>query len=82
MKWRFAWMTLLLVLALCTLVPSLVSSKSLPAWFSNVFSNKVQLGLDLQGGAHLLLEVEIVTGRSGATRRAIDATCVSWAGFA
>jgi preprotein translocase subunit SecD len=59
MKWRFAWMTLLLVLAICTLVPSLVSSKSLPTWFSDAFSNKVQLGLDLQGGLQIVYSVDL-----------------------
>ncbi|MEH6492676.1 protein translocase subunit SecD [Halopseudomonas sp.] len=43
-----------LLSALPNLLPSSVSA-SLPAWYSN---NTVTLGLDLQGGSHLLLEAD------------------------
>ena len=75
MKWRFAWMTLLLVLAICTLVPSLVSSKSLPTWFSDAFSNKVQLGLDLQGGLQIVYSVDLdkaVDDKASEIKRDLD----------
>jgi preprotein translocase subunit SecD len=58
-KWKVA-----LVLGLCFLgvvfaAPNFVSEQSassLPAWLPH---NQINLGLDLQGGSHLLLEVEV-----------------------
>ncbi|HLK85930.1 MAG TPA: protein translocase subunit SecD [Candidatus Binataceae bacterium] len=48
----------LAVLGLLILAPSLTSA--LPDWWTNVVPTpKIQLGLDLQGGTHLLLEVKL-----------------------
>jgi SecD/SecF fusion protein len=49
---------LLIVLGLLSAVPNLLPEKiasKLPAWYSE---NNVSLGLDLQGGSHLLLEAD------------------------
>src|ERR1044071_7662352 len=44
--------------ALLYLLPTFVGS--LPEWWSNVLpSDKIHLGLDLQGGSHLVLEVKV-----------------------
>jgi len=44
--------------ALLYLLPTFVGS--LPEWWSNILpSDKVHLGLDLQGGSHLVLEVKV-----------------------
>lgn len=61
MKGKLGWRAILvlavLVVSFVYLVPSLVGN--LPLWWSNVLpKDKVQLGLDLQGGMHLILEVE------------------------
>ncbi|UCG14872.1 MAG: protein translocase subunit SecD [Deltaproteobacteria bacterium] len=46
-----------MVVALIYLLPTL--SKELPAWWTKFFpSDRIHLGLDLQGGMHLVLEVE------------------------
>ncbi len=48
----------LAVLGLLILAPSLTNA--LPDWWTNVVPTpKIQLGLDLQGGTHLLLEVKL-----------------------
>src|SRR5436190_125283 len=57
--WKI-WMVLAIILA-CVIVslPNLFSSErlqSMPSWFPK---NQVNLGLDLQGGSHLLLEVDL-----------------------
>ena len=75
LKWRFAWMGLLVVLAICTLLPSVVSSKSLPPWFSSVFKSKVQLGLDLQGGLQIVYSVDLnkaVDDKASEVKRDLD----------
>ena len=47
-----------LALAILFLIPSLLGS--LPRWWTKVLpSEKIHLGLDLQGGMYLLLEVEV-----------------------
>ncbi|SDE37122.1 protein translocase subunit SecD [Desulfuromonas thiophila] len=46
-----------LVLALMSLAPTLMNDK-LPAWWRNAF-DPIHLGLDLQGGMHLVLGVDV-----------------------
>lgn len=41
------------------LAPTLVPAGKLPGWFSKSFEKKIQLGLDLQGGIHLVYEVQV-----------------------
>jgi preprotein translocase subunit SecD len=55
--WRGAIVVFLVVMALVYLTPSL--SDDLPQWWSSFLpSEKIHLGLDLQGGMHLVLEVD------------------------
>ena len=55
--WRGIIVLAVLVLSLVYLTPSMVGEP--PLWWSNLLpSDQVQLGLDLQGGMHLVLEVE------------------------
>ncbi|MFO7986816.1 MAG: protein translocase subunit SecD [Desulfatiglandaceae bacterium] len=57
LKWRGAVALFAVLAALVYLVPSIAEKP--PAWWSSVLpSDKVQLGLDLQGGMHLVLEVQ------------------------
>jgi preprotein translocase subunit SecD len=63
-KWKATGVLLLTLLALAMLVPSWAGVTSegeptLPKWFSNVFSRKLILGLDLQGGIHLQYKVDV-----------------------
>jgi len=54
----------IIVLAICLVgvvfaIPSLLPSESMARWPSWVPHKQVSLGLDLQGGSHLLLEVDV-----------------------
>jgi preprotein translocase subunit SecD len=55
---RLIFFSIATVAALIYLVPTFV--KTLPPWWGNVFpTDKIHLGLDLQGGSHLVLEVKV-----------------------
>ena len=57
LKWRGILVLLVFVLALLFLSPSLTDR--LPGWWGSILpQEKIHLGLDLQGGMHLVLEVE------------------------
>ena len=58
-KWRSFWLALLAVIAVLTLLPSLVPSKKLPRWYKNFFDSEVRLGLDLQGGLHIVYSIDL-----------------------
>ena len=53
------WKSIVVIFVICTgiifAIPSIIYSENPSNWFLN---NKVNLGLDLQGGSYLLLEVE------------------------
>src|ERR1051325_11548317 len=53
------------------LVPSL--APSLPSWWKSVFPDQaIRLGLDLQGGMHLVLEVETKKALEFAVERSVE----------
>ena len=57
LRWRFIIYAAITLFAILLLLPTFTSQ--LPTWFSKVIpSEKIHLGLDLQGGMHLILEVE------------------------
>ena len=57
LKWRFILVGVVFLGALVYLMPTL--RKDLPAWWKEYLpKDQVHLGLDLQGGIHLILEVE------------------------
>ena len=57
LKWRFILYAAITFFAILLLMPTLTSQ--LPQWFNKVIpGEKIHLGLDLQGGMYLLLEVE------------------------
>ena len=57
LKWRFILYAAITVFSILLLLPTLTSQ--LPQlWSKIVPSEKIHLGLDLQGGMHLILEVE------------------------
>ena len=60
-KWKIALVIAVCVLGVAFAAPNLVDRKAtsdLPGWLPN---QQISLGLDLQGGSHLLLEVEAQT---------------------
>jgi preprotein translocase subunit SecD len=57
LKWKFILYAAITLFAILLLLPTFTSE--LPPWFGKVIpTEKIHLGLDLQGGMHLLLEVE------------------------
>jgi preprotein translocase subunit SecD len=57
LKWRLIFYATISAFAILLLLPTLTSQ--LPPWFNKIIpSEKIRLGLDLQGGMHLVLEVE------------------------
>src|SRR4030043_2420647 len=57
LKWRFILYAAITVFAILLVLPTLTSR--LPTWFTKVIpTEKIHQGLDLQGGMHLILEVE------------------------
>lgn len=59
MKWRILLLAGATVLAILFFLPSLPGFKNFPSWWKSVLPSKpITLGLDLQGGIHLVLGVE------------------------
>ena len=57
--WRFALIGSTVVLAVIFFLPNTPVFQYMPAWWKNSMPNKgITLGLDLQGGVHLVFEVE------------------------
>lgn len=54
-RWKLALVAISLAFGLIFTLPNLVPSGTLPPWLPN---QKLNLGLDLQGGSYLLLEVD------------------------
>ena len=68
LQWRSLVVVAIVAVALVYLLPTL--SKELPPWWTAVLPNeKIHLGLDLQGGMHLLLEVQTEKAAENRTDR-------------
>ncbi|HUU80639.1 MAG TPA: protein translocase subunit SecD [Acidobacteriota bacterium] len=71
LRWRSAVVLVAILVALVYLTPSLTSE--LPAWWSNILpKDKIRLGLDLQGGIHLILEVESLKAVESHLERIVE----------
>lgn len=71
LKWRAILVAVVLVAAVVYLLPSL--GVSLPAWWHGTLPDeKIHLGLDLQGGMHLVLEVQADEAVKTTLDRLID----------
>src|SRR5947207_12373 len=57
--WKAALYGVVTVLAVLCLVATLVPEEKQPSLIKNHFQNKIKLGLDLQGGLHLVYEVNV-----------------------
>ena len=69
--WRAGIAAVLIVVAFVFLVPSL--SSELPPWWSSILpKERIHLGLDLQGGVHLILEVEAKKAVESHLERIVD----------
>jgi preprotein translocase subunit SecD len=68
-KIRFLIVLFTVVLAFIYLVPTLTGGK-VPGWWGKIFPTEtIHLGLDLQGGIHLLMEVDVEKALQGSTDR-------------
>ncbi len=56
--WKVTFVLVLVVASVLYLLPTFFSG-SLPGWYTGFFEKKINLGLDLQGGIHLVLGVEV-----------------------
>src|SRR4030043_2161365 len=57
LKWKFIIYAAITLFAILLLLPTVTSQ--LPSWYTKIIpTEKIHLGLDLQGGMHLILEVE------------------------
>ena len=62
--WKVGFVGVFIVLCILYILPSLISLNpekdkgGLPAWYTDVFSSRLKLGLDLQGGMHLVYSVK------------------------
>lgn len=71
LTWRTAIVAVTIFLAFVYLTPTLTSE--LPPWWSNVLPrDKIHLGLDLQGGMHLILEVEAAKAAESHVERIVE----------
>ena len=69
--WRGAIIGILIGLAMLYLTPSL--SEELPQWWSSFLPReKIHLGLDLQGGMHMVLEVEAIKAVESDLERSVE----------
>ena len=53
-------------------VIALFLEPSTPKWLKNIGADPVKLGLDLSGGVHFLLEVDIDTAQQGRLEQLLD----------
>ena len=58
-KWRGIGLALILAFCVCSIIPTFVGPKSLPSWFSWAFKKRINLGLDLQGGLHVVYDIDL-----------------------
>ena len=71
LKWRALLVLAVLVAALMYIYPSL--APSVPTWWQKALpSQKINLGLDLKGGMHLVLEVQADKAVDSAVARTVD----------
>ena len=69
--WRAGIASFIVLLALVYLTPSL--TRDLPPWWSSVLpQERIHLGLDLQGGMHLVLEVEAAKAVESNLERVVE----------
>ncbi len=79
LKLRTALLFVITLFCIATLIPSFAPKGSLPPWFTKVFSSRMSLGLDLQGGLHLVYSIDLdkaIDDRASELKRDIEARLV------
>ncbi|MCX5748036.1 MAG: protein translocase subunit SecD [Proteobacteria bacterium] len=59
LKWRFLALFFVTVFCCATLASTFVGHDALPTWFNRLFTKKINLGLDLQGGMHIVYNIAL-----------------------
>jgi len=75
LKWRTAALVIITLLCVCVVLPSFVPRENFPRWFNKIFSSKMSMGLDLQGGLHLVYSIDLdkaVDDRASELKRDIE----------
>ncbi len=78
-KWRTFWLLTLVALSVLILLPSVVGRKQTPNWLPDMFNKRVQLGLDLQGGLHIVYSINLdkaVDDKSSEVKRDMEAQLI------
>jgi len=57
-RWKIWWISLLLITGILLAIPSLVPESQVARWPNWIPAPRVNLGLDLAGGSHILLEAD------------------------
>ena len=76
LKWRMLALAGILLFCVGTLLPSIASKGTLPSWFTSIFSKKINLGLDLQGGIHSVYSIDLdkaVDDKASEVKRDLEA---------
>ena len=70
LKWKFLLVAVLTILSVVTVYPSF--SKNVPDWFKKyLYGEGLKLGLDLQGGMNLILQVDVDQAVKNATENTV-----------
>lgn len=75
LKWRTLALVGALLYCIATLVPSFTARNTLPRWFTSVFNKRINLGLDLQGGLHIVYSIDLdkaIDDRAAEIKRDIE----------
>ncbi len=66
----------MVVFCLATLAPTFIAKDSMPSWFRAMFSKQINLGLDLQGGKHIVYNIDLdkaVDDKASEIKRDLEA---------
>src|SRR4051794_18005864 len=76
LKWRSLILAIAVLLSVAVLLPTFIPKGQLPPWFTRVFNSRMSMGLDLQGGLHLVYSIDLdkaVDDRASELKRDIEA---------
>ncbi len=75
LKWRTAALVIITIACVCVVLPSFIPRDRFPNWFNKIFTAKMSMGLDLQGGLHLVYSIDLdkaVDDRASELKRDIE----------
>src|SRR5215207_7359575 len=75
LKWRTAALVIVTLLCVGIVLPSFIPRANFPSWYNKIFSSKMSMGLDLQGGLHLVYSIDLdkaVDDRASELKRDIE----------